>query len=453
MEHLGLSALLADYIAGRAAKAKLEEKDKAKIDDFDKDADKQRKASQDNKEQLTELELTLTAERQKLVRPLIANWLNNAAPLAKQLQMVTHAIKFTHSDITTKNSCSFYSPSGATQPDGMLNGQLLCTASLANPMRDLAGNAAVMNVANFLQIGHEGKTLLEYIEQDDSSPLRPFAQDEKQLTEWLEAFRQVLTGNELSSHKLAKQLYFPVADGQYHLLAPLYSSSLAHALNSRIAATRYPDEVKLVRKAKREGRFNAVPLVDYPGTAVRTHGGNKPQNVSQLNSSQGGKSFLLSCAPPSWEAMSNPPLGVKSVFSRNHFGFRVRKEVWALQEYLLKQVDKDSTKPIRDQRAERVDGILDQLVQYAAEIQNLAGHVGWSALPGCKLSRAEQLWLDPQRGELDEAFAAELKNNDWQAVIAGQFARWFNSRLKHEKLTMGDAEHAEWKKLALEVID
>jgi CRISPR-associated protein Csy1 len=452
MEYNGLTALLADYVAGREAKAKLEVEDKAEIDKFDNDADEQRKATQDNKEQLADLELTLAAKRQKLVRPFIANWLTNAATLAKQLQMVTHAIKFTHSDITTKDSCSFYSPGGATQPEGMLSGILLSTGSLVNPTRDLVGNAAVMNVANFLQMGHEGKTLLEHIEQGDLSPLRPFAQDENQLAEWFEGFKQVLSGNELSSHKLAKQLYFPIGNGQYHLLAPIYSSSLAHALYGRIGATRYPDEIKLVRKAKKEGIYNGSPVIDYPDTAVRTFGGTKPQNVSQLNNSQHGKSFLLSCAPPNWEVRSKPPLGVKSVFSRNHFGLRVRKEVWSLQQYLLIKLDKNSVKPLRDQRAEYVDAIIDQLIQYAAVIQNLTNHDGWSALPDCKLSRAEQLWLDPQRAELDEAFALDRAKNDWQAVVADQFARWLNNRLKHEKLTMGDAEHSEWKKLALEVI-
>lgn len=437
MELAGLAAQIAGYIAGRA---------ETRLDKFDKDAEKQRNASQD-----TEVEFTLEAERKEIAsRYLPVNWLADAAQRAKQIQMVTHALKFTHTDA---RGSSVYFPEGPSQAAGMMNGELLSTASLNSPAIDVVGNAAALDVAALLQLEHKGKTLIQHIEQGDSSPLQPFVKDEIQLAEWMGAFKQALSGNELSSHKLAKQLYFPVADAQYHLLAPLYSSSLAHALNSRIAATRYPDEVKLVRKAKKEGRFNAAPVVDFPDTAIRTYGGTKPQNVSQLNSSQGGKSFLLSCAPPNWEAMSNPPLGVKSVFSRNHFGLRVRKDVWALREYLLKQVDKDSTMPIRDQRTERAEGILDQLVQYAAEIRNLAGHAGWSALPACKLSRAEQLWLDPQRAEFDEAFVAERDKDDWQAVIADQFARWFNSRLKHEKLTMGDAEHAEWKKLALEVID
>lgn len=432
MELAGLAAQIAGYIAGRA---------EARLDKFDKEAEKQRTTAQDS---------ALETDRADIAsKYLPTNWLADAAQRAKQIQMVTHALKFTHTDA---RGSSVYFPEGQKQAAGIKSGELLSTASLTSPVIDAVGNAAALDVAALLQLEHEGKTLIQHIEQGDSSPLQPFAKDEQQLAEWMGSFKLALEANELSSHKLAKQLYFPVADGQYHLLAPLYSSSLAHALNSRIAATRYGEEVKLIRKAKKEGRFNAAPAVDYPDTAVHTYGGTKPQNVSQLNSSQGGKSFLLSCAPPSWESLSIPPLGVKSVFSVNHFGFRVRKEVWSLREYLRKIVDHDSTKPIRDQRAERVDGILDQLVQYAAEIQNLVGHVGWSALPECKLSRAEQLWLDPHRAELDEAFAAELDKDDWQAVIADQFARWFNSRLKHEKLTMGDKEHADWKKLALEVL-
>jgi len=436
MELTGLAAQIAGYIAGRA---------ETRLDKFDKDAEKQRNAGQD-----AEREFTLEAERKDIAsRYLPSNWLADAAQRAKQIQMVTHALKFTHTDA---RGSSVYSPEGQTQAAGMKNGELLSTASLTNLVIDAVGNAAALDVAALLQMEHEGKTLIQYIEQGDSSPLKPFAKDEIQLADWMGAFKQALEGNELSSHKLAKQLYFPIDKGQYHLLAPLYSSSLAHALNIRIAATRYTDEVKLVRKAKKEGRFNTAPVVDFPDTAVHTYGGTKPQNVSQLNSSQGGKSFLLSCAPPNWEVQSKPPLGVKSVFSRNQFGYRVRKEVWSLRQYLLKQVDKESIKPIRNQRAERVDQVLDQLVQYAAEIQNLTGQVGWSALPDCKLSLAEQLWLDPQRAELDEAFAAELVKDDWQAVVADQFARWFNSRLKHEKLTLGDTEHSDWKNMALEVL-
>lgn len=449
MDYSGLTALLADYVAGREAKAKLGDTDTATINKFDKDADKQRKALKDNPEQLAALEQTLTAKRRQLVRPLINSWLTNAVKLAKQLQMVTHAIKFTHSGIPVEDSCSIYSPGGITQPDGVPYGALISTRSLNNPQRDLAGNAAVINVANFLQVGYAGKTLLEYIEQGDSSPLRPFASSEEQLGEWLAGFRLVLEGNEASSHKYAKQLYFPVGDGEYHLLAPLYSSSLAHAVNSRIAASRYSE----ARKAKRERRYHTEPVIDFPDTAIRNFGGTQPQNVSQLNSSQGGKAFLICAAPPEWGALAKPPLGSKTVFSRYHFGWRAGREVRLLKQYLELVLEKSSTKPIRDRRAEYVEQIIDKLVLYVAEIHNMPVEIGWSASPECKLSRSEQLWLDPERRVTDEVFALELEKGDWQEEVADQFARWLNNRLTSDKLLMGDAEHAEWKKLAQEVID
>jgi CRISPR-associated protein Csy1 len=439
MDYTGLSEQIANYIKVRA---------EARLDKFDKEADKQRKAAQDG-ESLAELKLALAANRQEeelKYRP--TNWLADAALRAKQIQMVTHVLKFTHTD--AKGS-SFYSPGGRPQSENMLNGEVISTASLVSPDIDVVGNAAALDVARLLQVKHNDKALIDCIKQGDLLSLRPFAQDEKQLTEWLESFQQVLTGNELSSHKLAKQIYFPVANGKYHLLSPIFSSSLAHALYGRVEASRSPD-AKVARKAKKESKYNNMMVVDYPNTAQQSFGGTKPQNVSLLNSSRHGKSFLLSCAPPHWKVQAKPPLRVKSVFSRNHFGLRVRKETWELQQYLLSQLDKTSVMAVRERRAEHIDELIDQLIQYAAEIQNLTHHVGWSALPECKLSRAEQLWLDPHRALQDDVFAQEYEKNDWQALIADQFARWLNNRIKHEKLTLGDTEHREWKKSVLEVL-
>ena len=110
-------------------------------------------------------------------------------------------------------------------------------------------------------------------------------------------------------------------------------------------------------------------------------------------------------------------------------------------------MNKTSTKPVRDERAERIDALIDHLIQYAAEIQNLKHHTGWSASPDCKLSVDEQLWLDPRRASQDEAFALEREKGDWQEMIAAQFASWLNARIKGKWLTPGDVEHREWKSL------
>jgi CRISPR-associated protein Csy1 len=436
MEHAGLSAKIADYIASKAA---------PKLEDFDKQAKIRRKAATDETT-LAELDLALAAERQEVeskYKP--AHWLTNAAQRAKQMQLVTHALKFTNPD--AKGS-SLLSPGGSCQPKHMQPREVLSTAPLDNPDIDSVGNAAALDVAAFLQLEDNGKTLVEYLKSGDYSAIRPFSQNEEQLAGWVEGFLNILVDNDLGSHKYAKQLYFPIDGNQYHLLSPLFSSSLSHALYKRIAASRFSEEVKAARKAKREAKYSETVLVDFPNTAIQTFGGTKPQNVSQLNSSRGGRSFLLNCSPPDWQTQTKPPFGAKTVFSRNHFGMRTRKEVWALQQYLVRMAERSSTADIREQRAERVDELIDILVQFGAEIQNLTEDSGWSALPECRLNRAEQLWLDPYRAQNDPEFAREREKNDWQAIVADKFAFWLNNRLKHKKMAFGDTEHAEWKKLA-----
>jgi hypothetical protein len=54
-----------------------------------------------------------------------------------------------------------------------------------------------------------------------------------------------------ASHKLAKQGYFPAGDG-YHLLSPLFATSLVHAMHQKMVALRFGDEVKAIWKARRE---------------------------------------------------------------------------------------------------------------------------------------------------------------------------------------------------------
>jgi CRISPR-associated protein Csy1 len=437
---LGLSTKIEEYIQKRGA---------AKLEAFDKEAGKKRKDAA-APEDLATLEQELAVQRQELEeRYHPANWLSDAIKLrAKQIQLVTHALKFTNSD--AKGS-SIYSPGDRSQPER--NAQklsVISTASLKEPAIDVVGNAAALDVAALLQLESAGTTLLDCIKEDDVSALRPFARDENQLKGWLAGLKQVFTSKKLSSHTLAKQLYFPIADGRYHLVAPLFSSSLAHALYQRITRSRFDDAAKDARSAKREGRYSSRPVVDFPNTARQNFGGTKPQNVSQLNSARGGKIFLLSCAPPAWKPQSKPPLGVKTVFSRNHFGIRARRTVWTLRNFLEKQAGKPSTQAVRAQRAAYIDELIDQLFQYAAEIQKVSGYDGWSALPECRLSRAEQLWLDPQRAGQDVAFAQERDKEYWQEGVADQFARWLNSRIKSDKLTFGDVEHREWQSLVEE---
>lgn len=435
MEQVPLSQKIAEYIRIRG---------EAKLEEFDKKAQSERKKVPDAG-LLANLEQEQAEKRQLLAaRYEPSVWLTDAAQRSSQIKMVTHALKYTHSD--AKGS-SVYATGGELQPKNYRTNSLVSTASLKKPAIDAVGNAAVLDVARLLQLEVDGVALVEFVRRGDLSPLLPMAKDEKQAMSWVAGFRQVLDSNEPGSHKLSKQLYFPVESGCYHLVAPLFSSSFAQSIYERIATTRFSDKAKESRKAKREHKFVESVIVDYPNTALQNFGGTKPQNISQLNSSRHGRAFLLKCAPPSWKTKPKPPLGVKTVFSWHHFGFRAHGVVKDLQRLLAKHAKKPSTMAIRDRRAAYIDELMDLLVQYAASIQKIAGVEGWSTSPECRLSRAEQLWLDPRRAVMDAEFAQDREKKDWQTEIADHFALWLNRRLKSDQLKFGDMEHREWQSL------
>ncbi|MFT5721477.1 MAG: CRISPR-associated protein Csy1 [Motiliproteus sp.] len=303
-----------------------------------------------------------------------------------------------------------------------------------------------MDVGKLLQLDEGDKTLIEHIREGDDSPLQPFAESSEQLQSWVQGFQQALEGKEISSHALSKQLFYPVGDGQYHLLAPLFSSSLAQSIHQRVTASRYSDEAKKARDARRKERYVDTPVVYYPNIAVQHFGGTQSQNISQLNAVRMGGAFLLSCAPPRWQSQTRPPLQIKNIID-GPYRYRVRRLTWELKEYLLSQVGKSSTQTVRQQRAERIDQLIDELILLGAEIQTLDVPAGWSAADDCQLPLHQRLWLDPRRAAQDEDFAQARDKKDWIEQVARDFSIWLNRQLAHDKLALGGVEHREWKHL------
>lgn len=350
----------------------------------------------------------------------VRNWLTDAARRAGQISLVTHALKFTHGD--AKGS-SIYQPSAEEESD------YLSSANLKTPVLDAVGNAASLDIVKLLQTEYQGDSLLASLIRNDTSALAALADNEQQLTEWVEGFKQVLSGLEPVSHKLAKQIYFPVGENQYHLLSPLFSTSLVQAMHERIMAARFSEEAKEVYAAFKNQTWHSQPRVSYLNTAVQTFGGTKPQNISYLNSVRGGKVRLLSCAAPVWQNISKPPLKHKSVFhSGSEFSRAAYASVSRLKYYLLSVYDKESTFEIRQQRESYVDEIIDILFNYVAGVHQF-DNAGWSAESECELKRSQQLWLDPFRSKTDKAFCFEREAGAWKKEVARDFGHWLSQQL------------------------
>ena len=431
MPEEGLSSFIVRYIAERKApKREALEKEEAKTLAGAYSAAEQAAVKSDYARQYLELE-------QKYE---VRNWLSDAARRASQISLVTHAMKFTHGDAKGSSICQ---SSGISKPEA------LSSASLITLKLDTIGNAAALDVAKLLQTEYQGDSLIASLIRDDTSALAALAENELQLAEWVAGFKQVLSAANPASHKLAKQIYFPVGDGQYHLLGPLFSTSLAHSLHERLTISRFSDEAKEIAAAVKAGTWHSQPRTLYLNTAIQSFGGTKPQNISYLNSARGGKIRLLSCAAPVWQTINKPPLNHKSIFHfRSEFSRLARPSVERLKRYLQGVYKEENNEKIRQQRESYVDEIIDILFNYVAGIQQ-PEFERWSENENCELKQSQQLWLDPLRGNTDENFRFEREAGDWKVEVARDFGYWLSRQLSVSPLNMGEVERRYFSTAAL----
>lgn len=420
MDGTVLTTFITDYIASRR---------QPKFEAFEKMAAKRLEQGEDAS--------AIAQERQDLdARYQPRNWLTDAAKRAGQISLVTHAAKFTHGD---SKSSSIYRETES-------EADYLSTDSLSSIATDAVGNAAALDVAKLLQTVVDGDSLLDCLKRGDYQALEALAEDEAQLKQWVDGFNQALTPAQPSSHKLAKQIYFPVDDG-YHLLCPLFATSLAQAMQEKLVAARFGEEAKAIRDAHRARKWHSQPDVRYPNLAEMHFGGTKPQNISALNSSRGGRIWLLPSKPPAWITLPRVPQNMRSLFTRRGAFNRAASGVLASMTYLLAVNADRNNVHIRTARARYVDELIDLLFVQASTLQQEKWQ-GWTQhCPDMPLH--QQLWLDPWRSKTDETFRLEREKDGWQAGVAEDFARWLNYRLKKASLDVGAVEYREWRTQSL----
>jgi len=364
-------------------------------------------------------------------------WLEDAARRSTQLKVVTHTLKAIHPDARGTN---LYCHPRQLGRNDFVGSHILADDFAA----DVVGNAAALDVYKFLRLEYEGKTLLEWLEAGDADILAALSPDREKSATWAKTFCGMLQNSStLSSHSLAKQIYWlvgedPVQDAHFHLLAPLYASSLAHKIYQTVQEDRFGETAKQAREARKKNLWDDGESRDYRNLAEQKIGGTKPQNISQLNSERRGVNYLLPSLPPAWKSRPvRPPRG-KSFFN----SFERRKEtaelVKKLKIFLESKFSVDNNKAIRDKRDSLLRKIIDAFMKYTLELRSLPP--GWSREAGCLLPPEEKDWLDPVANEPEAADGLETPVNLMEAIIQ-RFANWLNAKVG-ENLPMGDVEHA-----------
>ncbi len=409
-----LRALIDEFIQQRL----VEKLDKLKHDEFEKRAEHQ-------------------------VQHQRGTWLSIAAKRVSQLQLASHALKGIHPD-ARGTSIKLQQPLIAA--NGLVSSLPIDTMKL-----DVVGNAAQLDVVKFLKLNYRGESLLERLLRHDPCTSAALSDDADEAVELADSFAGIAKAPSApASHALAKQVYFPVGNDHYHLLAPLYPSVLVHVWHQILQVDRWSDQAKASREARRKRLPSAHGYVEYPGLAVQSFGGTKPQNISQLNSERGGKTHLMSSLPPNWSSPPvRAPMNCSSIFDHAFPGRRAVKEMTAaLRQFLHEhRAADDNNISIRRTREEMVENIVGELLAYAAELHSLAPH--WSLKPECSLRGTQRAWLDPESLSDDDLLDDPDLREEWPARIAKAFANWLNSTLQTKKTPFGDTEAAAWKQALL----
>lgn len=374
-------------------------------------------------------------------------WLSDAARRVSQIRAVTHVLKATHPD--AKGS------SLRVTPDTLPQHAEIGSHSLgADYAEDVVGNAAALDVFKFLKLEVDGRRLLDWMMTGDADLEAALHPDPETSASWRHAFSTLATDTtQPSSHVLAKQVYWlvgedPAEDADFHLLQPLFSSSLTHAVHTDIDDARFGDANKAARDAFRKREAYGAGYRDYRRLAVRKLGGTKPQNISQLNSERRGVNYLLASLPPQWRSEATPsPLGVDSALQR--FCHFAGVQAWLKRFAAFLRADPEPTVETRQQREQQLQALTDQLGVFAAEIR-ANWPPGWSRDPECRLPDSERLWLDPERVDLptratheaeDAAFIEAYHRGGWADEVAAYFAKWLNAELRARDIQgLGDAE-------------
>lgn len=231
-----------------------------------------------------------------------------------------------------------------------------------------------------------------------------------------------------------RQVYFPIAEGKYHLLSVMPSSSLALEMYQRIRAINGHKIDCCNKKSENYGK----PCEEVTGLTMIGFGGSKPLNISALNSRCGGKTYLLSSLPPSLPAR-------KIRLPKSDF---FRESIWYKQQssalYRLHAYMKQDRNTIEIRQA--IHDLVDEMISAVlfAAYQICAEKIGWNEEEAySQLPTAQKIWLD-------DAYAEERKETSWADDISSSFARWvirsYEKLLGEDAIKLGDAEHGFIKK-------
>lgn len=171
---------------------------------------------------------------------------------------------------------------------------------------------------------------------------------------WSSQIRQAYQSQQIRSHTLAKQIYIPIGNADYHLVSPMYSSSLAHDIALAVKASN--DKENIAKLARQQNAWSEEAYIFYPKVATLGVTKSNHQNVSALNGQRGGQLYLFSALPPKWTVNPKPPTSMRQILSKSYQG-----HLFAQMKYLL-NIFKQNDLFINFERKQVLKELIEEIV-------------------------------------------------------------------------------------------
>ncbi|WP_372404904.1 type I-F CRISPR-associated protein Csy1 [Acinetobacter piscicola] len=336
----------------------------------------------------------------------LKEWLPDAAKRVVQLSMVSHPSKFSHPSAKTS---SIIAPVSASK-DGYLR-----TGNVDYPL-DVFGNAAAMDVYKFLCLSLSNElSVLDGFEQDDQK-LKKLIQQSSLDFETLKNNFLIIKQNDTTSKTdhLIKQVYFPIAQDEYHLLSILTPSGLITRLKQKIDLMRFSEQTKLAKENRKKNEHDAEGYADIFDLTVTAYGGTQPQNVSVLNSQNAGRAYLLSSYPPTLEKRAIR-LPKTDFFTQCLYRKNYQESFVQLHKFMQLDINNNA---IRTAIRNIIGFVIDQILLQAFKIRETYPEAWSDQDYYVSLPKLQRIWLDQQ-------YQNERENDaEWRDEISQNIARW-----------------------------
>lgn len=361
-------------------------------------------------------------------------WFGWALDFGKESYLATHIAKLTHSsskgssiDVRHYNSCNKYKME-------YLCTEVECEVDTAYP------DNKVSSISQLYKIEVNGTYIGDLLRENGDKYLCGFTDNKQLLQEWVSCFSSHIKNTQKQSYFLSKQTYFPTTDESYHLLLPLTSSSLVHAIHLEHKKHFENEERLEARKQKDEGKYSTFEHIRYPNKAYIHVTGSNHSNASSLNGKRGGRIALLSTMPPQWRSKQVSYKDRTSLFDRS-LAFELQQPINDLRNYLLliKSKELSISSPKRNTAVRtKLEAISDFFFEYLSLV-NLSEPDGWTI--ESELPDEQQLVFEPWR---EDEKAKSLKvNKEWQKKLSQDYGRWLNRQLNKNKKLMATNIHAD----------